>query len=194
MSNRITGLWCAFVLGVSQVAWAERAQAGAVNVEIDVPNPGWSISIESMHTKGDKLLVVCRASKAEGMHMSMISKAKANAEVSDELAKMPREIYLLGSGWNWSKGYTSVTAPELKKKLAGSQVVELKKEDKKVRPEAQDFVGMKYEDAERLAKKHKLRYRVVMIDGEPQAVTRDLRPDRLNFVLVKGKVTKVTKG
>lgn len=37
-------------------------------------------------------------------------------------------------------------------------------------------------------------HRVVEIDGEPQITTRDYRPERLNFAIVKGVITKVTKG
>lgn len=61
-------------------------------------------------------------------------------------------------------------------------------------PEPKDFIGLTLEKAQALAKTHKLRHRVVMIDGKPLPVTRDHRPERLNFTVEKGKVTKVTKG
>ncbi len=61
-------------------------------------------------------------------------------------------------------------------------------------PEAKDFIGLTLVKAQALAKEHKIPCRVVMVDGKARRVTKDMRPDRLNFTVVKGKVTKVKKG
>lgn len=45
-----------------------------------------------------------------------------------------------------------------------------------------------------LAKSEGLRWRVTSVDGEFRMVTRDYRMDRLNFEIVRGKVTRVTRG
>ncbi|QTN32717.1 hypothetical protein HZ994_10355 [Akkermansiaceae bacterium] len=39
-----------------------------------------------------------------------------------------------------------------------------------------------------------VRNRIIELDGKPQPVTRDYRPDRLNFRVSDGKVTAVSKG
>jgi len=62
------------------------------------------------------------------------------------------------------------------------------------KPEPKDFVGLTIEKAQKLATKHKIRHRIIMRDGKSLPVTRDMRPDRLNFTVNKGVVTKVTKG
>lgn len=190
-------------------AQAEADALASVEVVIDVPHPGWKIQIESMHTKAGKLLVVCRARSAEGMHASMISKAKDSKMLYKKLAALPREIYLLDRDWNWSKGYTAVNTDQLKKVLQGSKSVYLAKVDEKGEDQKNDgespasptaeldvkrLVGMPVELAQALAKKHKLPSRVVSVDGKSGIVTLDHRPERLNFTVVKGKVTKVTKG
>lgn len=56
------------------------------------------------------------------------------------------------------------------------------------------FVGLTLEDAEAKAEKADLPHRVVKKDGEDFPVTRDYRPERLNFTVEKGVVTKVTNG
>jgi hypothetical protein len=58
----------------------------------------------------------------------------------------------------------------------------------------ESFVGMTLEAAEAKAKGADLPCRVVRKDGEDLPVTRDYRPERLNFTVEKGVVTKVTNG
>ena len=62
------------------------------------------------------------------------------------------------------------------------------------KPSDDVFVGMPVSEAQALAKQHGIRNRVIMIDGKPQRGTKDYRPDRLNFTVNKGVVTKVTRG
>ena len=56
------------------------------------------------------------------------------------------------------------------------------------------YIGMTREGAMAMAKKEGTPSRVVSVDGEAGIVTLDHRPDRLNFTVVAGKVTKVTRG
>ncbi|MDP4625519.1 MAG: hypothetical protein NWT08_10330 [Akkermansiaceae bacterium] len=56
------------------------------------------------------------------------------------------------------------------------------------------LVGMPLEKAQKACDERKLPHRVVEIDGQPQIVTRDFRPERLNFTVNEGKVTAVTMG
>ena len=71
-----------------------------------------------------------------------------------------------------------------------------KEPDPTGKPKAKDsdFIGLKEKDAAALAKKRKLKSRVVSIDGESQLVTADYRGDRVNFSLEKGIVVKVDRG
>ena len=61
-------------------------------------------------------------------------------------------------------------------------------------PTPDSFVGMTLEEANAKAEKADLPHRVVKNDGEDYPVTRDYRPERLNFTVEKGVVTKVTNG
>ncbi|MGJ8643725.1 MAG: hypothetical protein ACSHX9_09980 [Luteolibacter sp.] len=56
------------------------------------------------------------------------------------------------------------------------------------------LVGMSLEKAQKACDDRNLPHRVVEIDGQPQIVTRDFRPERLNFAVKEGKVTSVTMG
>jgi len=67
-------------------------------------------------------------------------------------------------------------------------------EGEKERPKAEAFVGLTVEKASALAKEHGIRTRVVSVDGEEYMVTQDYLPERLNFTVVKGVVTKATWG
>ena len=57
-----------------------------------------------------------------------------------------------------------------------------------------DFKGLSEADAAALAEKRQLKHRVVERDGKPLPATRDMRPDRVNFTVTAGKVTKVSRG
>ncbi len=61
-------------------------------------------------------------------------------------------------------------------------------------PTPESFVGLTLEAAEAKAKAADLPHRVVKRDGEDLPVTRDYRPERLNFTVEKGTVTGVTNG
>lgn len=58
----------------------------------------------------------------------------------------------------------------------------------------QSLVGMTLEKAQKACDERDLPHRVVEIDGEPQIVTRDFRPERINFAVKEGKVIAVTMG
>jgi len=57
-----------------------------------------------------------------------------------------------------------------------------------------DFVGLTEAEAAALADENIITWRVSSIDGEPQMVTMDYSPSRLNFELEGGVVTAVTTG
>ncbi|MGH8978786.1 MAG: hypothetical protein ACRDV7_11975 [Acidimicrobiia bacterium] len=57
-----------------------------------------------------------------------------------------------------------------------------------------EYIGLSVEDATAKAEIDGRPARVVEVDGEPQAVTMDFIEERLNFVVVDGKVTAVTTG
>lgn len=67
------------------------------------------------------------------------------------------------------------------------------------KPESEDLdpqtlVGALLEDAQKTCEALNQPHRVIKIDGRSQMITRDFRPDRLNFTVEKGIVTGVTKG
>jgi len=61
-------------------------------------------------------------------------------------------------------------------------------------PTLQDFKGLALKKAQQLADTHQIKHRVVNQDDQPLPVTKDYRPDRLNFTVNEGKVTNITKG
>ncbi|NWK56607.1 hypothetical protein HW115_13375 [Verrucomicrobiaceae bacterium N1E253] len=69
----------------------------------------------------------------------------------------------------------------------------MKKDAKKTEGDDR-YIGMDLADAKALAVKEKRKYRVVSVDGKQRMVTMDYLPERLNFTVVAGKVTKVTRG
>jgi len=71
------------------------------------------------------------------------------------------------------------------------------KPDSKPKPEPVGdarYIGMTKEAAADLAKKEGVPSRIVSEDGQVRMLTMDHRPERLNFTVVAGKVTKVTHG
>lgn len=58
----------------------------------------------------------------------------------------------------------------------------------------QAYLGLSKATALSKAKEAKLKARIVKEDGKLFMVTKDYRPDRLNFTIESGKVTRVTKG
>ncbi|MDF2377088.1 MAG: hypothetical protein P1U81_12655 [Verrucomicrobiales bacterium] len=57
-----------------------------------------------------------------------------------------------------------------------------------------DMIGLTIEAAEALAGERGLKARTVSVDGEVRPVTMDYLPDRVNFTVEQGNVTKVTRG
>ena len=169
---------------------AETPSSAPVAISIDVPSPAWLLKITSIYTKENKLLIVCSAQKKEGLAASVMSKAKDSVNIPSEFAKLPRKVYVTGQKWNYSDGYEAVTAEELKKLLAGA--TEVYSASKPLTEKS--FIGLTVKAAQALAKKNNLPSRVVEIDGKPQMITMDIRPERFNFTIKDGKVIRVTKG
>ncbi|MCP5535099.1 MAG: hypothetical protein H7A51_02565 [Akkermansiaceae bacterium] len=169
-----------------------------VTVTIKTPTLGWKLKIQSAHTRGDQLLLVCLANPPGGVGLTAIGKASDTIQLGKGLADRKRVVYLLGKTWNWDQeGVIGVTPKELQKHLEGSQPVYTAKDGKAAKPlkgNDDDFIGLSYEKAVELAKQRKLPCRVVLKDGRPLPATMDHRPDRLNFVLENNVVTKVRRG
>ncbi|YCM43850.1 hypothetical protein V2O64_21310 [Verrucomicrobiaceae bacterium 227] len=58
----------------------------------------------------------------------------------------------------------------------------------------QNYVGLTKDDAIAKADAAGLRWRIVKEDGQSHRVTKDHRPERLNFDIEAGIITRVTKG
>lgn len=58
----------------------------------------------------------------------------------------------------------------------------------------ESLVGLSLDAAQNAADAAAIPHRVIEIDGQPQPVTRDFRPNRLNFTVANGIVTAVTTG
>ena len=56
------------------------------------------------------------------------------------------------------------------------------------------MIGQPLEKVQAACDAAEVRHRVIEVDGEPRMVTKDHRPDRLNFKVKAGLVTEVTKG
>jgi hypothetical protein len=61
-------------------------------------------------------------------------------------------------------------------------------------PTPSSFIGLTEGEAAAKATKADLPHRVVQRDGQSLPVTRDYRPERLNFTIENDKVTAVTNG
>jgi len=161
-----------------------------VEVTIDVPSPAWSLKITSIHAKANKLLIICNAQKKDGLAAAVMSKAKASVNIPSRFNKLTRKVYVTGQKWNYSKGYKAVTAEDLEKLLAGA--AKIYSSPKPLTKKS--FIGLTTTAARALAASKDLLSRVVEIDGIPQIVTEDFRPERFNFAIRDGKVIRVSKG
>jgi hypothetical protein len=169
---------------------AETPPVSEIVISMEAPSPAWKLKVESVHKKDGKLLVVTRTKKSDGIFTQQVTEVSDTVKLPQNLADMPREIYLVDATLTTNKDIQSVTQDELDEKLAGStKVYQAKKEIT-----ADDFLELELTKAEELAKDNKLPYRVVEVDGKPRPVTLDLRMDRFNFHVKGGKVIKVTKG
>lgn len=57
-----------------------------------------------------------------------------------------------------------------------------------------EMIGLTLSEAEKIAIARGLLHRVTMLDGKLQPATRDLRENRVNFVVEEGKVVGVSRG
>ena len=56
------------------------------------------------------------------------------------------------------------------------------------------MIGQPLEKVQAACDAAEVQHREIEVDGEPRMVTKDYRPDRLNFKVKAGLVTEVTKG
>ena len=161
-----------------------------IEVTIDVPSPAWSLKITSIHAKAKKLIIICNVQKKDGFAAAVMSKAKASVNIPSRFNKLTRQVYVTGQKWNYSKGYKTVTAEDLEKLLAGA--AKIYSPPKPLTEKS--FIGLTTTAAQALASSKDLPYRLIEVDGIPQIVTEDFRPERFNFAIRDGKVIRVTKG
>jgi hypothetical protein len=88
----------------------------------------------------------------------------------------------------------AATVPDLPQNDDPSMVVCTGKPKKGEGPgvfDATVVIGDPIGDAEKAAARQGCQIRVAVIDGEPQALTEDFRPDRLNVAIEAGEVTEI---
>jgi hypothetical protein len=61
-------------------------------------------------------------------------------------------------------------------------------------PSDSAFLGLTEKEGADRAEADGLRHRVISVDGQPRPATKDYRPDRVNFEIVNGRITAVTRG
>ncbi|WP_018968667.1 hypothetical protein [Rubritalea marina] len=163
-----------------------------LSIEIATPAPIWQLEIIEVYQSANALILIAKTSQPNDTSNSagIVGKAIDQIELPQELLKLPRKLYVYGQTWEDSEGYTVITESQIPEIIKGATLVH----QSKAKPNDTDFIGLSIEDAQALSKKHELRCRVIEVDGKPRPMTLDLRPDRLNFHVKDGKVTKVTRG
>lgn len=61
-------------------------------------------------------------------------------------------------------------------------------------PSDSGFLGLTEKEGADRADSEGLSHRVLSVDGQPRPATKDYRPDRINFEIVNGRITSVTRG
>ncbi len=61
-------------------------------------------------------------------------------------------------------------------------------------PSDSAFIGLTEKEGADRAEAEGLHHRVISVDGQPRPATKDYRPDRINFEIVKGRIASVTRG
>ena len=61
-------------------------------------------------------------------------------------------------------------------------------------PSDSAFIGLTEKEGADRAEAEGLRHRILSVDGRPRPATKDYRPDRINFEIVNGRITAVTRG
>ena len=171
---------------------AQAKETKAVSISIEVPDPGWSVHITGLYKKGGDLLVISQAKHNGNAAAMVISQAKSTVMTDAVHAELPKKHYLLGRTWNWGEGYTAISEKERDLLIKDAEPIDFASKGEK--PKQKDFIGLPLKEAQELADKHSLLHRVVMVDGVPRPATQDYRPERLNFAVIKGVVTEVSKG
>lgn len=77
-----------------------------VSIELKTPNPGWSITINSIYRVDDRLWVFSELSSSSGMTAAVIS--SASDTVSARLPNLPVTHYVSGKDWNWDNDEENV--------------------------------------------------------------------------------------
>jgi hypothetical protein len=85
------------------------------------------------------------------------------------------------------------------KAAGGGEPPESSKQEDQVAPlgdptKPESYLGLDEATAARLADSGGVPWRIIEVDGEPRPATMDLRPERMNFAMAKGKVIRVTQG
>lgn len=90
--------------------------------------------------------------------------------------------------------FSCYTEGKVSEKTERDEILSAPEPDDEKKFDPQSLVGMPLKKAQKACDDRSLPHRVVEIDGEPQIVTRDFRPERLNFAIKEGVVIAVTMG
>lgn len=110
----------------SQTPFEELRAKQTIHLEIQTPNPAWSLEVSAVYETDTDLICVSELSRSEGMFAQVISNAEATFTINEPTSTRPIRHYVLGKTWNWD-GNPEVTfidsLDEIKDALADAQSV-----------------------------------------------------------------------
>jgi hypothetical protein len=98
-----------------------------ISVELTVPSPAWSVSIEKIWIVQDEVWVLARAKRKEGvMAAQVITTVRDSVPVSAPPG--PKKVFVYGKTWKWdsdeNSSLTFIRAPEnLENKTGGARQI-----------------------------------------------------------------------
>jgi zinc protease len=94
----------------------KASESFPITVRLDVPDAGWRVQIESIHSTGESIIVYSQLSRDPDKAVAqVISTVSDTVKLDPSQAKLPIHHYIVGKTWDWGDTgeYSFIDSPEV---------------------------------------------------------------------------------
>ena len=80
-----------------------------VKIELEVPNPAWTIQITDLYENSEALIVIAKVNSRASISSQVITKISDTVSAKVQDPNKPIKYYILGKKWGWHSKFNNLT-------------------------------------------------------------------------------------
>ena len=80
-----------------------------INIELEVPNPAWTVQITDLYENSEALIVIAKVNSRASISSQVITRISDTVSAKVQDPNKPIKYYILGKKWSWHSKFNNLT-------------------------------------------------------------------------------------